>query len=71
MNVPIRTGVTDAERFPESIVTAVLIFGIVESVPVCGALPPAESKKSTRPLLTPLAPAGPVAPVAPTPVAPV
>ena len=38
-------------------------------------MPPAESKKSTTPLVTPFAPAGPVTPVAPIapvrPVAPV
>jgi hypothetical protein len=58
--VPMRTGVAEADWFPEKMVTWVAVFGVVEAVPVWGAVPPAESKNITRPLLMPFAPTGPV-----------
>ena len=44
-------------------VVCVLTVGLVTSVPLCGAAPPAVSRKRTWPELTPLTPAGPVGPV--------
>jgi hypothetical protein len=55
-NVPIRTGVTDAEWLPELIKVRVPILGLIDNVPLCGAVPPAESKNITKPLLTPFTP---------------
>jgi hypothetical protein len=58
--VAMRTGVAEDDWFAENMVTWVSVFGVVDAVPVWGAVPPAESKNMTRPLLMPFAPTGPV-----------